>query len=106
MTKELLEAGLQTVVTHSCSECALSMCLLCSLIHKQKHPNHLLRQVISKSSLQSLAKRGMLFEQILTNLATERVRDQIDCEANKLITTMKQAFKIPSSVPNHSQIMR
>lgn len=34
MTKELLEAGLQTVVTHSCSECAESLCLLCALGHK------------------------------------------------------------------------
>jgi hypothetical protein len=46
--------------------------------------------------MQTLTKRGGLFEQILTNIATERVRDQIDCEANKLVTTMKQAFKIPN----------
>jgi hypothetical protein len=80
MTKELLEAGLQTIVTHQClSDCGtppLSMCLLCSLIHKQKHPNHQLKQVISKANLQSLTKRGhILFEQLLCNLATERVRD-------------------------------
>ena len=79
MTKELLEAGLQTIVTHQClSECegGLSMCLLCSLIHKQKHPNHQLKQVISKANLQSLTKRShILFEQLLCNLATERVRD-------------------------------
>lgn len=94
MTKELLEAGLQTIVTHTCTDCALHLCLLCSLIHKQKHPNHTLKQVISKSSLQALTKKGNNFEQLLTNLGTERVKDQIDCEANKLITTMKQVLKI------------
>jgi hypothetical protein len=51
--------------------------------------------VVSKANLQALTKRGhILFESLLCHLATERVRDQIDCEANKLITTMKQLFKI------------
>ena len=98
MTKELLEAGLQTIVTHQCTDAQcrlLAMCVLCSLLHKQKHPNHTLRQVVSKANMQALTKRGnALFEQLLCNLATERIRDQVDCEANKLVTTMKQMFKI------------
>lgn len=37
MTKELLEAGLQTIVTHQCMAegcTGIAMCLLCSLMHK------------------------------------------------------------------------
>jgi hypothetical protein len=78
MTKELIEAGVETIVTHQCiSQCnGLSLCLLCSLQHKQKHPNHQLKQVISKSNLHALNKKGdLLFEQLLTDLQMERVRD-------------------------------
>jgi hypothetical protein len=48
--------------------------------------------------MQTLSKRGANggggYEQLLTQIATERVRDQIDCEASKLVTMMKQAFKV------------
>jgi hypothetical protein len=52
MTKELIEAGVWTVITHSCTDCApLSMCLVCSLSHKHRNPSHQLRQSIPKSLL-------------------------------------------------------
>jgi hypothetical protein len=71
MKKELLEAGILTIITHQCQECKsppssqsamLSLCLLCSLSHKQKHPNHALKQVLQKSTLQAIAKKSAIFE--------------------------------------------
>lgn len=93
MTKEILEAGVFTVVTHHCSVCQANLCLLCALQHSRKqHPgNSGLRQVISKSVLQNLVKRGApVFEQLLGHSAAERVRDTVDKEISKLLATMKQ----------------
>ena len=101
MNKELLEAGVFNIVTHTCIECTpcLQMCLICALSHKHRHPTHPLRQSLSKPLLQALCKKqhhqsSSLFEQILTLLVTERVRDTVDQEISKLLTTMKQEMRI------------
>jgi len=56
MTKELLEIGIPSVISHQCQECKggseqhqLQLCLLCSLTHKQQHPNHELKQILQKA---------------------------------------------------------
>eukprot|EP00347_Sterkiella_histriomuscorum_P007453 403348858 len=106
MKKELLEAGILTVISHQCQECLspspssqsvqLSLCLLCSLAHKQKHPNHLLKQVLQKTTLQTIAKKSHSFEQLLNLSVNERVRDTIDKELCKLLTSMRTIFKLPN----------
>jgi hypothetical protein len=94
MTKELLECGIMKVVTHECNECKTGLCLLCALMHKQRHPNHSLKQVISKTSLQMITKKNSHFEHLLNSLVNDRIRDSVDCEISKINSTMKQIFKI------------
>lgn len=67
-------------------------------MHSKQQPNHVLKQVISKSSLQALTKKTALFEQLFNNLTTEKIRDNIDCEMQKLLATMKSILKIPNQV--------
>jgi hypothetical protein len=106
MSKELIEAGVWTIISHTCTDCApLSLCLVCALSHKHRNPSHQIRQSLPKSLLQSLLKKANLsplFEQVLSYLSTERVMDQVDQEMSKLLATMKQLFKIQAGPPTRT----
>lgn len=83
MTKELLEAGVLTIVTHSCLTCLQQLCLLCALEHVSQNPQHQLKQIVSKQVLQSLSKKGAAFDQLLSQITTERMRAAIHQESTK-----------------------
>ncbi|CDW85013.1 UNKNOWN [Stylonychia lemnae] len=115
MKKELLEAGLLTVISHQCLVCVsqnnstgssqnqLSLCLICSLQHKQRHPNHTLKQVLQKTFLQTLSKKNPVFENLLNMSVTEKIRDSIDEEISKLVASMRQIFKLNKVNPTTNQ---
>lgn len=37
MAKELIEVGIMTTATHKCADCNLSMCIICSVKHKEQY---------------------------------------------------------------------
>ncbi len=61
MLKELIEAGILITSTHQCSDCVsphgsdlspkMTYCVICSLKHRVKYPNHHLQAIVSKRTL-------------------------------------------------------
>ena len=89
VVKELVEVGVMTVVSHVCESCNRQLCILCGLTHKQRHPNHKLKGNANMVPVASMMKKGDgWFEEALSLMVTERIRDSIDCEISKLTTTL------------------
>jgi hypothetical protein len=63
-------------------------------LHKQYCPHHSLKQVVSKTLLQTLLKKNPNFEALVNLKTTDYIRDGVDNEVSKLLATMKQNFKI------------